>query len=132
MLHVKLTYRQALYLDPSIRDWVLIPITLIMVLVGLLRHYVTMLLNSPPKKQPVAAVREQRCLMRSQLLRASAPLSPLDPALFRSFVTSNGQALTSGDYLRPKPKDQEQQMPFGDPTQMDGMMDGMKKQAVMM
>ncbi|EKD02550.1 hypothetical protein A1Q2_03146 [Trichosporon asahii var. asahii CBS 8904] len=90
-----------------------------------------MLLNSPPKKQPVAAVREQRCLMRSQLLRASAPLSPLDPALFRSFVTSNGQALTSGEYLRPKPKDQEQQMPFGDPTQMDGMMDGMKKQAVM-
>ena len=52
--------------------------------------------------------------------------------MVRSFVTSNGQALTSGEYLRPKLKDQEQQMPFGDLTQMDGMMDGMKKQAVMM
>lgn len=29
------------------------------VLVGLLRHYVTLLLNSAPKKQPKAAVREQ-------------------------------------------------------------------------
>lgn len=104
-----------------------------MVLVGLLRHYVTMLLNSPPKKQPMAAVREQRCLARSQILRASAPLSPLDPALFRSFVTSYGAALSSGNYIRPKPpKEQQEQMPFGDPTQMDGMMEGMKKQAVMM
>lgn len=29
------------------------------VLVGLLRHYVTVLMNSAPKKQPSAAVREQ-------------------------------------------------------------------------
>ena len=31
----------------------------VQVLVGLLRHYVTVLLNSAPKKQPAAAVREQ-------------------------------------------------------------------------
>lgn len=33
------------------------------ILVGLLRHYVTLLLNSPPKKQAAAAVREQ-CVWR--------------------------------------------------------------------
>ena len=69
----KLMGRQDLYLDPSIRDWVLVPITLIMVsyatllchltdsqvLVGLLRHYVTQLINSSPKRQPADAVREQ-------------------------------------------------------------------------
>jgi hypothetical protein len=33
------------------------------VLVGLLRHYVTVLLNSAPKKQPSIAVREQYVLV---------------------------------------------------------------------
>lgn len=31
----------------------------VQILVGLLRHYVTMLLNSAPKKLPAAEVREQ-------------------------------------------------------------------------
>jgi hypothetical protein len=64
----------------KMQDWVLFPITLVMVsrhselpvrtpvsnhsiplqiLVGLLRHYVTLLLNSAPKKQPEVVVREQ-------------------------------------------------------------------------
>lgn len=38
---------------------VLGPLTIIMLLSGLIRHYVTILLNSPPKKQPLKAVREQ-------------------------------------------------------------------------
>lgn len=29
------------------------------ILVGVLRHYVTQLLNSPPKKQPLNVIREQ-------------------------------------------------------------------------
>lgn len=36
-------------------------------LVGVLRHYVTMLLNSAPKKQPIAVVREQYVSSRSHL-----------------------------------------------------------------
>ncbi|OCF54528.1 hypothetical protein L486_08078 [Kwoniella mangroviensis CBS 10435] len=126
---------QDLYLDPSIRDWVLIPITLIMVLVGVLRHYVTLLLNSPPKKQPAAAVREQRALGRAALLRATAPLSPLPPTQYRSFSTSFAAALSSGEYLKPTPKkegdDAAPANPF-DNGQMDSMMEGMKKQGVMM
>lgn len=70
--------RVSLYLDPQIRDWVLFPITLVMVtcrvcchihqfssslqhqiLVGILRHYVVLLLQSTPKSQSRAAIREQ-------------------------------------------------------------------------
>jgi uncharacterized protein involved in cysteine biosynthesis len=46
-------------LDPAIRQWVLLPITLTMILVGCLRNNVMQLLNSPPKTQPLKAVREQ-------------------------------------------------------------------------
>lgn len=37
---------------------VLGPLTMIMLLSGLLRHYVTVLMNAPPKKQPLLVVRE--------------------------------------------------------------------------
>ncbi|KAL7421361.1 hypothetical protein Q5752_004246 [Cryptotrichosporon argae] len=122
---------QDLYLDPSIRDWVLVPITLIMVLVGLLRHYVTLLLNSAPKKQPAAAVREQRALARAHLLRQSAPLSPLAPAQYRAFSSATAEALSSGAYLKPAGGTDEPANPL-EGAQMEGAMDGMKKQAVMM
>ncbi|KAK4688512.1 ER membrane protein complex subunit 3, partial [Tremellales sp. Uapishka_1] len=127
---------QDLYLDPSIRDWVLIPITLVMVLVGLLRHYVTQLLNSAPKKQPAAVVREQRGMVRSMLLRSSAPLSPLPPALYKAFSTTLSSSLSAGEFLQAKKEVVEGESdgpanPF-DAGQMDAMMDGMKKQGVMM
>ncbi|GFZ47403.1 ER membrane protein complex subunit 3 [Saitozyma sp. JCM 24511] len=125
---------QDLYLDPSIRDWVLVPITLIMVLVGILRHYVTVLLNSSPKKQPAAVVREQRALGRALLLRSTSPLSPLPPAQYKSFTSSLSAGFSAGEWLRAKPKTESQDAvanPF-EAGGMDGAMDGMKKQAVMM
>ena len=42
----------------AIRDWVLIPIMIVMVLVGVLRHHITMLLTGEPKKPQVKAIRE--------------------------------------------------------------------------
>ena len=42
----------------AIRDWVLIPIMIVMVLVGILRHHITMLLTGEPKKPQVKAIRE--------------------------------------------------------------------------
>ncbi|OCF41936.1 hypothetical protein I317_04238 [Kwoniella heveanensis CBS 569] len=127
---------QDLYLDPSIRDWVLIPITLIMVLVGVLRHYVTLLLNSAPKKQAANAVREQRALGRAALLRQTAPLSPVPPAQYKSLSASFAAALSSGEYLKPVASkeggdDASPPNPF-EGAQMENMMDGMKKQGVMM
>merc|ERR1712046_4283 len=57
-----------LNLDPAIRDWVLIPVVLVMVLVGVLRDKVTRLLRSHTPGKP-EAVREQQILRRSQALR---------------------------------------------------------------
>jgi hypothetical protein len=48
---------QDLVLDSGIRDWVLIPIMVIMILIGVLRHYVTLLM-SKPKKPTLKAIRE--------------------------------------------------------------------------
>lgn len=50
---------QSLFLDSAIRDWVLIPILVVMILVGVLRHNVISLLNSAPKSLAAPALREQ-------------------------------------------------------------------------
>ncbi|GAA97395.1 uncharacterized protein L969DRAFT_87340 [Mixia osmundae IAM 14324] len=124
---------QQLYLDPDIRNWVLIPITIVMLLVGLLRHYVVSLLNSPPKPLPLKALREQRLLTRSNLLRTYA--NQLSPAAFQARKEALGQALESGDYLKAPPNPDGASAPpnpLSDPAMMEGMMGGLKKQMVMM
>lgn len=50
---------QSLFLDPALRDWVLLPIFIVMIMVGVLRHYATILLRSDPKTEDLKAVREQ-------------------------------------------------------------------------
>ncbi|KDQ20633.1 hypothetical protein BOTBODRAFT_26639 [Botryobasidium botryosum FD-172 SS1] len=126
----------SLYLDPQIRDWVLFPITLVMILVGILRHYVTLLLVSAPKKQTRAAIREQRALVRSQALRATATKSPLPPSQYRAISSHLTKAFAGGTYLKDGPRSPDAPSkapnPLTDPSAMEGMMDGMKKQMVMM
>ncbi|CCM04830.1 uncharacterized protein FIBRA_07023 [Fibroporia radiculosa] len=126
----------SLYLDPQIRDWVLFPITVVMILVGILRHYIVLLLQSPPKKQPRAAIREQRALIRSQILRTTSANSPLPHHLYHSISQHLSQAFADGSYLRDGPPKGDSPAappnPLSDPSQMDGMMAGMKTQMVMM
>lgn len=126
----------SLYLDPQIRDWVLFPITIVMILVGVLRHYVVLLLQSPPKKQPKEAIREQRALVRSQILRATAASSPVPPIYYKSISQSLSQAYADGTFLKDGPPKGDEKPtppnPLSDPNAMDGMMAGMKTQMVMM
>lgn len=141
--------------------------TLLQVLVGILRHNVTQLLDGPPKKQSKAVVREQsvillvlslqgdreltipslrlprRALQRSRLLSTSSPACPLPPLTFQALASHLSLAFQAGDYLKVKPSfDKDGNMiepekaappnPLTDPSAMDGMMEGMKKQVVMM
>ncbi|KZT20809.1 transmembrane protein [Neolentinus lepideus HHB14362 ss-1] len=126
----------SLYLDPQIRDWVLFPITLVMILVGILRHYVVILLQSPPKKLPRAAIREQRALVRSQILRATSTNSPISESFYKSISRNLSQAFEAGTYLKDGPPKADAPStppnPLSDPNAMDGMMAGMKTQMVMM
>ncbi|TFK76018.1 transmembrane protein [Pluteus cervinus] len=126
----------SLYLDPQIRDWVLFPITLVMILVGVLRHYVVLLLQSPPKQLPKAAIREQKALARSQILRATASFSPIPPTYYHAISKHLSDAFESGIYLKDGPPQGDAPTtpanPLTDPAAMDGMMSGMKTQMVMM
>jgi len=125
-----------LYLDPQIRDWVLFPITLVMILVGILRHYVVLLLQSQPKKLPPAAIREQRALTRSQILRATATNSPIPPSHYNAISQHLSASYEAGVYLKDGPPASDAPTappnPLSDPATMDGMMAGMKTQIVMM
>lgn len=162
----------SLYLDPQIRNWVVFPITIVMVssqngwrhahqltqyvlipqiLVGLLRHYVTLLLQSSPKKQPAAVIREQyvswtaidrrvidtlagnyrRALLRAQILRQSSKHSPLPPSYYHTISSSLQDGFAKGTYLKDGPRDPKAPAPSAlnpltDPSAMDGMMDNMK------
>jgi len=117
----------SLYLDPSIRDWVLFPISLVMILVGVLRHYVLQLLQNKPKPQTRAQIREQyvpmltthpssteenkqltspysrRALTRSQLLRTTSPHSPVAPPFYHTISQNLKQSFTDGVYLKDGP-----------------------------
>ncbi|GAA5954019.1 hypothetical protein JCM21900_005382 [Sporobolomyces salmonicolor] len=123
---------QDLVLDRAIRDWVLLPLTFIMFASGLIRHYVSQLVQSPPKPQPILVIREQRALTRGQLLRANG--SHLPPSAFVALKAHLSTAYDQGTYLKaPPPPDGASAPPpnpLGDPAMMDGMMDMMKKQAV--
>lgn len=61
--HVRLrrlaTMEQPLLLDSALRNYVLLPITLIMVLVGVFRHNLMQLLESRPKLGTPAALRQR-------------------------------------------------------------------------
>ncbi|KAF9782810.1 integral membrane protein DUF106-domain-containing protein [Thelephora terrestris] len=127
----------SLYLDPQIRDWVLFPITVVMILVGVLRHYVVLLLQTPPKKLPRAAIREQRAVLRSQVLRATAAKSPIPPHIYHAISLHLDDAFAAGKYLKDGPLKEGEAPPaapniLSDPNAMDGMMTGMKAQMVMM
>jgi len=127
---------QDMVLDPAFARWVLLPITVVMLLVGLFRHYLISLLNSPPKPVTRRALREQRALMRGQLLRTNGRHLSLKEYEARREALM--EAYKEGTYLS-KQKDQSgadgtssEATPNPlDPAAMDGMLGMVKKQAVM-
>jgi len=124
-----------MHLDPQLRDWVLFPIFMVMLLVGVLRHYVTLLIQGKPKKQPLRAIREQRALLRGNILRQNASFLP--PSTFEAQRNFLQTAYQDGTYLKDgPPKEGEAPTtppnPMTDPGMMDNMMGGMKSQMIMM
>ena len=62
-----------LLLDSSIRDWVVIPIVLILVFVGIGRHYVQELIKNDTKirEKDMDEIRYKQTMMQSQRLRSN-------------------------------------------------------------
>ena len=69
-----------------------------MILVGLLRHYITQLITSTPKMQPSEVVRQQRILARSNTLRNNKFLLP--PSAFKGRLDWFTNVLAKGEYLK--------------------------------
>lgn len=126
---------QVLLLDSSIRDWVLFPILIVMILVGLVRHNITQLITSTPKMQPSDVVRQQRILARSATLRNNRYL--IDPTTFKNRLNWFTDILGNGDYVKkeeekPKGELDMPKNPLSDPNQMEAMMEQAKKSMVQM
>ncbi|KAK6748773.1 hypothetical protein RB195_001416 [Necator americanus] len=64
-----------LLLDPAIRTWVFLPIVVITFMIGVLRHYVSLLLMSK-KKVELENIADGQYLLRSRLLRENGRFLP--------------------------------------------------------
>ncbi|KAJ9076415.1 hypothetical protein DSO57_1026518 [Entomophthora muscae] len=116
-------------LDPAIRDWVLVPIMVVMVLVGVLRHQVTSILTSPPPRPTLKAVREAQALARCSLMHSHG-----DHLVYSKFDARRNSLLediSAGNFLKTGPKNAAPPNPMTDPAMMEQMMGGMKKNVVM-
>ena len=130
-------------LDTEIRDYVLLPIMGVMVLVGLLRHYLTLTLSAATgtPKSSLKAIREAQALIRAQTLRQNANIIP--KKAFENRKLYLGEHFSKGTFLKIQPVDASSVGPDGeevpslppqlqDPAQMEAMMDGMKKNMMML
>uniref|UniRef100_A0A060T0E3 ER membrane protein complex subunit 3 n=1 Tax=Blastobotrys adeninivorans TaxID=409370 RepID=A0A060T0E3_BLAAD len=123
-----------LVLDPSLRVWVLFPILFVMILVGVIRHYATVLLQQTPKSQDAKTLREQQFLQYSQTLRANGVnIRPDSFAMRQNHLIEN---MKNNAYLAdPKSAtaDTTQQAAnmLQDPKALENMMNGMKGQISM-
>lgn len=110
--------------------WILIPITVVMILTGVLRHYASVLMATAPKRLDVKALREQRALARGVALRSNFHV--LSRPAFDSRRDALVSGYQSGEFLKePERKGQPPANPLTDPSQMDGMMGMMKSNMAM-
>lgn len=106
-----------------------------MILTGVLRHYATILLQTPPKPpaDPPTA-RERQSFGRSLTLRSNLPSSGLSTTAFQSRRDYLIDGYKKGTFLKggPESRGQEQANPMTDPAAMEGMMGMMKGNMAMM
>ncbi|KAI9731962.1 MAG: ER membrane complex subunit 3 [Cirrosporium novae-zelandiae] len=122
---------QSIHRDPALFYWILIPITVVMILTGILRHYITVLLSPKPKPQPLPALREQRSLLRGTYLRNNSPA--ITTTSFTSRRNYMVNAYKNGAFLKnPESRGQPPANPMTDPAGMEQMMGMMKGNMAMM
>ncbi|KAK3655709.1 hypothetical protein LTR56_003358 [Elasticomyces elasticus] len=123
---------QQIHRDPALFYWILLPITVVMILTGILRHYLSTLLQTTPKKQALLKMREQRHLMRARNMIINH--AQISKAAFNKRKEWFADKVKEGTLLESGPdgKAKGKPNPLSDPAMMDGMMGMMKGQMVMM
>ncbi|CAG9761846.1 unnamed protein product [Ceutorhynchus assimilis] len=107
-----------LIVDPQIRVWVFLPIVLITFLVGILRHYVSLLLASQ-KKVETQQLQDSQLILRSRYLRENAKYIPKAAFLARRQAFNREE----DGYLTQKRPAVTQNM-MTDPSMMTEMVKG--------
>ncbi|EPS38581.1 hypothetical protein H072_7703 [Dactylellina haptotyla CBS 200.50] len=121
---------QQILRDPALFYWILFPITVVMILTGVLRHYATLLLQSAPKPLDSKAIREQKNYLHGINLRTNANQIPLSS--FTSRKNYLVAAYGAGSFLKdPDAKNKAPANPMSDPNGMDQMMNMMKGNMMM-
>ncbi|KAH9828388.1 ER membrane protein complex subunit 3 [Teratosphaeria destructans] len=123
---------QQIHRDPALFYWILLPITIVMILTGILRHYLSTLLQTTPKKPLLAKLREQRSLLRAQNLRANH--AQISRSAFERRKEAFIDGVKEGRYLAggAESRGQAKPNPLSDPAMMEGMMGMMKGNMAMM
>ncbi|PIO68884.1 Ras family protein [Teladorsagia circumcincta] len=108
-----------LLLDPAIRTWVFLPIVVITFMIGVLRHYVSLLLMSK-KKVELENVADGQYLLRSRLLRENGRFLPRSSFnARRNFLSAEDHGYLSKAMQRPSKGPNPM-----DPSQMTEMLKG--------
>ncbi|KAF2724428.1 transmembrane protein [Polychaeton citri CBS 116435] len=122
---------QQIHRDPALFYWILIPITIVMILTGILRHYLSTLLQTIPKRQLLLKLREQRYLMHAQQLRGNN--WQISTSAFNARKANFRDSVETGKYLAdPEARGKARPNPMSDPAMMEGMMGAMKGNVAMM
>lgn len=111
-----------LTLDPKLKYWVLLPISVVMILTGVLRQYVSVLISPGVKGQPRVKITEGQYILKAQVLMSNG--SNITENSFQERKDSLAKILSSGKYVaRTKTKEEGAVTnPFSDPSTTDAMM----------
>ncbi|KAJ5622467.1 hypothetical protein N7528_005699 [Penicillium herquei] len=124
---------QTILRDPALFYWILFPISIVMILTGILRHYATVLMNSPPKgPSTLPELRERHALLRGVNLRnhAAAVLDRESFEIRKNYLVSG---FRNGSFLKdPNNRGQPPANPMTDPAGMEQMMGMLKGNMMMM
>ncbi|KAL2114439.1 hypothetical protein VUR80DRAFT_7127 [Thermomyces stellatus] len=116
---------QMIHRDPQLLYWILFPITIVMILTGILRHYAAAFFAQPPKQLEKPAMREQRGLLHGTSVKNNFHV--LSRRSFEARRDYLIPAFESGAFLKDSAaKGQAPPNPLTDPSAMDGMMGMMK------
>ncbi|XP_026750566.1 ER membrane protein complex subunit 3 [Galleria mellonella] len=108
-----------LLLDPNIRLWVFLPIVIITFLVGIVRHYVSIILSSQ-KKIELIQVQDSQVMIRARLLRENGKYLPRQSFAMRRHWFNNEET----GYFKVQKRAATSQNPMTDPGMMTDMLKG--------
>ena len=108
-----------LLLDSYIRVWVFLPIVVITFLVGIVRHYVSILLASQ-KKLELQQVQDSQVMIRARFLRENGKYIPKQSFLMRRHFFNNEDT----GYFKTTTRPAAPQNPMTDPNMMSDMLKG--------